>query len=582
MPFSEVSAHRATLEEAYMELTRDAVEFRRRARRAPGRLHDDHATLTPYRSGQRPGADGFAQLLRAEWTKFRTVRGWVIGMIVAALVTLHRAVRRQCQQQLVRSVRRRPGQTGLAGRANVPVGPGGEAVTDSFYFVHQPLAGNGSITVRVTSLTGLHPGERQRQARAARPTRARPHALGQGRDHHQGEHQAGSAYAAMMVTGGHGVRMQYNYTHDTAGLPGAVSAASPALAAADPLRRHDHRLRLRRRHPLDPGRHRSAWPGCRPPCRPGCSPPPPTAQRVAAVLRRNQQLQPQPTVGHRRLRPRQPPGRVAGRRLDRRARSERGTARSGQPASAITRPAAGSAVTGSGDIAPVVAGISGATDIRHDHRDVPAGTFAGLIAVIVDGAMFITAEYRRGLIRTTLTASPRRGRVLAAKAIVIGSVAFVAGLAAAVVAVPIVGHRLQPARGRSTCSRSACSTELRVSPAPRRCSPWPPCSPWPSAPCCAAAPAPSPPSSWLIVLPYDPGDRLRPAARRRASGCCGSPRPPPSPSSRPRRSTRRSPRLYTPATATSRWRRGPGFAVLCGYAAVALGLAVFLLRRRDA
>jgi ABC-2 type transport system ATP-binding protein len=28
IPFSEVSAHRATLEEAYMELTRDSVEFR--------------------------------------------------------------------------------------------------------------------------------------------------------------------------------------------------------------------------------------------------------------------------------------------------------------------------------------------------------------------------------------------------------------------------------------------------------------------------------------------------------------------------------------------------------------------------
>jgi ABC-2 type transport system ATP-binding protein len=28
VPFAEVSAHRATLEEAYMELTRDAVEFR--------------------------------------------------------------------------------------------------------------------------------------------------------------------------------------------------------------------------------------------------------------------------------------------------------------------------------------------------------------------------------------------------------------------------------------------------------------------------------------------------------------------------------------------------------------------------
>jgi ABC-2 type transport system ATP-binding protein len=28
VPFSEMSAHRATLEDAYMELTRDAVEFR--------------------------------------------------------------------------------------------------------------------------------------------------------------------------------------------------------------------------------------------------------------------------------------------------------------------------------------------------------------------------------------------------------------------------------------------------------------------------------------------------------------------------------------------------------------------------
>src|SRR2546430_10171049 len=38
----------------------------------------------------------------------------------------------------------------------IPVGPGGEAVTDSLYFVHQPLTGNGSITVALTSLTGRH------------------------------------------------------------------------------------------------------------------------------------------------------------------------------------------------------------------------------------------------------------------------------------------------------------------------------------------------------------------------------------------------------------------------------------------
>ena len=36
----------------------------------------------------------------------------------------------------------------------------------------------------------------------------------------------GSAYAAIMVTGGHGVRMQYDYTHDVAG-PTAASASAP-------------------------------------------------------------------------------------------------------------------------------------------------------------------------------------------------------------------------------------------------------------------------------------------------------------------------------------------------------------------
>ena len=49
--------------------------------------------------------------------------------------------------------------------------------------------------------------------------------------------------------------------------------------------------------------------------------------------------------------------------------------------------------------------------------------------------MFMTAEYRRNLIRITLAASPRRGRVLAAKAIVVAAVSFVAGLVGAAVAV---------------------------------------------------------------------------------------------------------------------------------------------------
>jgi len=44
VPFAEVSAHRATLEEAYMELTRDAVEFRAAATESPGGLSSQAGT----------------------------------------------------------------------------------------------------------------------------------------------------------------------------------------------------------------------------------------------------------------------------------------------------------------------------------------------------------------------------------------------------------------------------------------------------------------------------------------------------------------------------------------------------------
>jgi len=60
-----------------------------------------------------------------------------------------------------------------------------------------------------------------------------------------------------------------------------------------------------------------------------------------------------------------------------------------------------------------------------------------MIPIVVVAAMFFTAEYRRGLIRTTLAATPRRSQVLAAKAIVAFAAAFVTGLVAATVAVVI-------------------------------------------------------------------------------------------------------------------------------------------------
>jgi hypothetical protein len=92
-------------------------------------------------------------------------------------------------------------------------------------------------------------------------------------------------------------------------------------------------------------------------------------------------------------------------------------------------------VAGSGDVAP----FEPIVDPLHVSF---FGTLFGLIALIALGALFVTAEYRRGMIRTTVTASPRRGRVLVAKALAVGVVAFAAGLVGAAIALPIAAHKL--------------------------------------------------------------------------------------------------------------------------------------------
>ena len=77
-------------------------------------------------------------------------------------------------------------------------------------------------------------------------------------------------------------------------------------------------------------------------------------------------------------------------------------------------------MTGQGDIAPALPTRASPASPQPTIAVYLIGTFVGLIAVAVVATMFMTAEYRRGLIRTTLAASPRRGRVLAAKALVVG------------------------------------------------------------------------------------------------------------------------------------------------------------------
>ena len=73
------------------------------------------------------GQAGFGLVLRAEWTKFRTVRGWVIGMIVAVLVTVALGLLSSLASHshcFAPSGRACPGPGSI-------VGPGGEPVASS-------------------------------------------------------------------------------------------------------------------------------------------------------------------------------------------------------------------------------------------------------------------------------------------------------------------------------------------------------------------------------------------------------------------------------------------------------------------
>jgi ABC-type transport system involved in multi-copper enzyme maturation permease subunit len=230
-------------------------------------------------------------------------------------------------------------------------------------------------------------------------------------------------------------------------------------------------------------------------------------------------------------------------------------------------------VSGSGDIAP-------ATNNTDSVKKTLAGTFASLIAVVVIGVMFITAEYRRGMIRTTLAASPRRGRVLGAKAVVLAAVTFAVGLVAAAIVIPL-GERLLHENGNpippvtastwlqvvgGTAALLAVSAVLglAVGTLLRR-----------SAGAVTAVIA-------GIVLPYllatVPGIlpvgaeqwllRVTPAAGFAVQ-----------------QSITQYPQVsdvYTPGTGYFPLAPWAGFAVLCAWAAAALVLALFLLRRRDA
>jgi hypothetical protein len=104
-----------------------------------------------------------------------------------------------------------------------PTGPDGSPVSDQFSFLHRPLGERGGITVRLTSMKGTityPPPYHDRIVPGLVPWAKAGIVVKDGL-------RPGSPYAALMLTGHHGVRMQHGYRHDVAGGAGGVSPASP-------------------------------------------------------------------------------------------------------------------------------------------------------------------------------------------------------------------------------------------------------------------------------------------------------------------------------------------------------------------
>ena len=149
--------------------------------------------------------------IRREWTTFRTP-GHLLSLAAAALAVV------------VPGLLITGGQPSCGGPCpSVTTARDGSVVSDTFWFRHQDLGRDGSITVRLTSMTGTityPPPDHDEIVPGLVPWAKTGIIVKDGV-------RQGSPYAALAMTGEHGVRFQHDYRHDVAGSAGGVSEQSP-------------------------------------------------------------------------------------------------------------------------------------------------------------------------------------------------------------------------------------------------------------------------------------------------------------------------------------------------------------------
>jgi regulation of enolase protein 1 (concanavalin A-like superfamily) len=344
---------------------------------------------------QTAGRAGFGRLLRSEWTKIRSIRSTAVLVLLTVGLTLAVSL--------------------LAVASSQTDTAGGPKYQDRFHFVHQPLTGDGTITVRVSSQA-----DSQESAKAGVMIKAAP--------------RPGASYAAVMVTPQHGVRWQANFAlADVAGSAGPAPRWLRLTRAGGTLTGFESvdgvawtqvgSATLSLPRVVEVGMFVTS-PGIFKVVRHGNSTTSGPDETVGRADFDNVTVQPgaparpgswrDEDIGAVRVGPDVPPGFTP---------PVPGT--SSESAGVFT-------VTGSGEIGGVdPADEEGRDDIVLNSL---SGVQLGLIVIVVLGVLFATSEYKTGIIRTTFAACPRRARLFAAKAVVVGAVAFAAGLVASVTA----------------------------------------------------------------------------------------------------------------------------------------------------
>jgi len=351
---------------------------------------------------------GFGGLLRAEWVKLRSVNRWVITLFGVAVLTIGFSF-----------LGANASDTDVNDKPNFVVGPHNDPVADGFSYAHQPVTGDVTLTVKVGSLVPQEePSERHNPGGGSTMTKLDDpspwNAASAGIMIKDGT-TSGSSYAAVFVSSRNGVRLQSDFQTDIAG---SASAAPQWLRLA----------RTGNVVSAYQSADGTSWEKIGEV----------TPAHLPATAEIGFYVSSSPTLYISRG----GGSSSVGAHLTRATATFSDIALTGATAAAwqtgaVRQPEVEAPPTKEG--APAITEFSesggtytvtGAGRIGpQDPGDDPVegsllGVIAGIMALVAVGVLYATSEYRRGMIRTTLAAEPRRGRVLAAKALVLGGISY--------------------------------------------------------------------------------------------------------------------------------------------------------------